>query len=109
MRKTMMAGMLALLFSSLPGFAQQAPVAASVNASTPGKVAMADTIKASALVTAIDKATRKVTLKGAKGEPFDVVAGDEVKNFDQIAVGDEVKIAYIREIGRASCRERVWR
>ncbi|MCK7490697.1 MAG: hypothetical protein MZW92_02130 [Comamonadaceae bacterium] len=36
----------------------------------------------------IDKATRTVTLKGPKGKVVDVVAGDEVKNFDQIKVGD---------------------
>jgi ribosomal protein L6P/L9E len=59
---------------------------------------MADKIKASALVTAIEKSTRMISLKGPKGKVFDVVAGDEVKNFDQIKVGDEVVVVYARAL-----------
>ena len=98
MRKTIMAALLAGLFSTLPGFAQQAPTGSTITSSQPGKVVMADTVKASAIITAIDKATRTLTLKGAKGDSFDVVAGAEVKNFDQIKVGDEVKVAYVQAL-----------
>ena len=98
MRKTIMAALLAGLFSTLPAFAQQAPVGASITSSKPGQATMAETVKASAIITAIDKATRTLTLKGAKGESFDVVAGAEVKNFDQIKVGDEVKVAYLQAL-----------
>jgi len=98
MRKTMMAALLAGLFSTLPVFAQQAPTSATITSNKPGQVVMADTVKASAMITAIDKATRTLTLKGAKGESFDVVAGAEVKNFDQIKVGDEVKVAYVQAL-----------
>jgi hypothetical protein len=35
-----------------------------------------------------------VTLKGPQGNVVDVVAGDEVKNFDQIKVGDFVVVRY---------------
>ena len=48
----------------------------------------------SAQVVAIDKATRTVTLKGPQGNVVDVVAGDEVKNFAQIKVGDFVVVRY---------------
>ena len=44
--------------------------------------------EAKAKVEAVDAATRTVTFKGEKGNVFEVVAGDEVKNFDQIKVGD---------------------
>ena len=99
MRKsTMITGMLALSVFALPGYAQQAPTGAAVVASEPGKAVVVQTIKASAVVTAIDKATRTVTLKGAKGNSFDLVAGDEVKNFDQVKVGDEVAVEYVRAL-----------
>ena len=98
MRNSMIAGLLALLFSLPPAFAQQAPVAAQMTSNTPGKVSMAEGIKASGLVTAIDKATRTVTLKASDGRSFDVVAGDAVKRFDQIKVNDEVVVEYVRAL-----------
>ena len=67
----------------------------AVLASEPGKAAMARTVEVSAQVIALDKATRTVTLKGPKGEAIDVVAGEEVRNFDQIKVGDNVVARYV--------------
>ena len=86
------------LAAALPVFAQQAPVDVQVTSNEPGKVAMAGVVKASALVTGIDKATRTITLKDSKGKTFDVVCGDEVKNFDQINVSDEVVIRYVQAL-----------
>jgi len=63
-------------------------------ASEPGKAALVRAVKISAEVIGIDKATRTVTLKGPKGNVVDVVAGDEVKNFDQIKLGDMVVARY---------------
>jgi len=94
----MMTVLLAASAFALPVFAQTAPVGAVVTASEPGKAAMVGAVKASALVTAIDKATRTITLKGHNGKSFDVAAGDEVKNFDQLAVGDEVVVEYVRAL-----------
>ena len=96
MRNSIVGGTFALSLFALPGFAQQAPVGATITSNQPGKVAMAETVKASALVTAIDKATRTVTLKTAGGKSFDVACGDEVRNFDQLKVGDEVAVEYVR-------------
>ena len=98
MRKTTLAGLIAASFLALPAFAQQAPTGAAVTASGPGKAAMAETVKASALVTAIDKASRTVTLKTASGEKFDLAVGDDVKNFDQVKVGDQVVVQYVRAL-----------
>jgi hypothetical protein len=92
----MMAGMIALVFAAAPAIAQQAPVGAEIKASEPGKVAVARAVKASALVTAIDAASRTLTLKGPEGRVFELVAGDEVRNFDQIKVGDSVVVTYMR-------------
>jgi hypothetical protein len=86
------------LTAALPVVAQQAPVDVQVTSNEPGKVAMAGLVKASALVTGIDKTTRTVTLKDSKGKTFDVVCGDEVKNFDQIKVSDEVVIQYVQAL-----------
>jgi hypothetical protein len=98
MRNSMTTILLAMSFFALPAIAQQAPVDATVSTSSPGKAAIARTVKGSAVVTAIDKETRTVTLKRADGQSFDVLAGDEVKNFDQIKVNDEVVVQYVRAL-----------
>lgn len=67
-------------------------------ASAPGKAAMAGMVKITAMVVAIDAATRTLTLKGAKGNIVDVVAPPEAKKFDQIRVGDTVTAEYMRAL-----------
>jgi hypothetical protein len=76
-------------------FAQQPGVTGgAVLASEPGKATLARKVEMSAQVVGIDKATRTLTLKGPKGNVVDVVASDEVKNFDQIGIGDFVVARY---------------
>lgn len=48
----------------------------------------------SAKVTAIDLATRTVTLVGPEGNELVVEAGDNVRNLDQVRVGDKVTVDY---------------
>ncbi len=55
-------------------------------------------IVATAEVAAINKADRHVTLVGAHGEVFEIEAGEEVRNFDQIEVGDKVKATYFESV-----------
>ncbi|MGH8618268.1 MAG: hypothetical protein ACREUW_11300 [Burkholderiales bacterium] len=69
-----------------------------VVASEPGKAAVVRAIEVSAQVVGIDKATRTVTLKGPEGKIVDVVAGDEVKNFAQIKLGDFVVARYVQAL-----------
>jgi hypothetical protein len=78
--------------------AQQAPAGGAVLKSEPGKATAVAAVEASALVVAIDKATRTVTLKRPNGEVSDIVAGPDVKNFDQIKVGDSVVVRYIEAL-----------
>lgn len=92
------AGLLALLLAATPTLGQQSPSAGGVMKSEPGRVAAAEAVTASAVVLAIDKATREITLKNAKGERFVIEAGAEVRNFDQIRVGDEVEATYMRAL-----------
>ncbi len=98
MRNLTKAALIALIFSAQPGFAQQAPVGGQITSQAPGKAAVAQGVQVTALVTAIDKATRTVTLKGPQGKSFDVVAGDAVKNFDKIKVNDEIAVEYLRAL-----------
>jgi hypothetical protein len=56
----------------------------------PGGV-LIETFKESATVTAIDPATRNVTLVKTDGTKASFIAGPEVANFAQIEVGDQVK------------------
>jgi hypothetical protein len=74
------------------------PKAGSNITSAPGKVSAASAVEVTAVVTAIDKGTRKITLKGPDGGSLDVVAGSEVKNFDQIRVGDSVVVQYVEAL-----------
>lgn len=64
----------------------------------PGKVAMAQSVKATATIVAIDAATRAITLKGPKGNEVVVTAGPQVKNFAQLKVGDQVDIEYLESL-----------
>ena len=75
-----------------------APAGGVAVVSEPGKAGVASAVEISAKVVGIDKATRTVTLKGPKGEVFDLVASDEVKNFDQIKVGDAVVARYAQAL-----------
>jgi len=69
----------------------------AVITSEPGKGAVVVTAEVTATVTAVDKATRTITLKGPQ-RTVDVAAGDAVKNFDQIKVGDTVTVKYVEAL-----------
>ena len=57
----------------------------------PGVAGAAQTVKVTATITAIDAATRAVTLKGPQGKEIVITAGPEVKNFAQMKVGEVVR------------------
>jgi Cu/Ag efflux protein CusF len=75
-----------------------AQTGAVVAGSAPGKAGVAQTIKLTATITAIDKATRDVTLKGPQGNEVTVTAGPDVKNFANMRVGDPVDVQYIEAV-----------
>jgi hypothetical protein len=98
MRKSVFVVAMVLAASLQPALAQKPALKGeAVVASQPGKAAAVATVQATATVMAIDKATRTVTLKGPQ-RTVDVVAGDEVKNFDQIKVGDVVNVTYVEAL-----------
>lgn len=55
-------------------------------------------VTATATVEAIDLQKRVVTLKGPKGNVFDVTVGEEARNLPQVKVGDQVKVKYYESI-----------
>ncbi len=78
-----------------PAVAQTGGVVAQT---APGKAGVAQTIKITATITAIDKATRDITLKGPQGNEVVVTAGPDVKNFDNMKVGDQVNAQYVEAL-----------
>jgi Cu/Ag efflux protein CusF len=60
----------------------------------PGKAKMAGIAKITAKVLAVDAANRQLTLKGPRGKEEVVTVSQDVKNFDQIKVGDDVVVRY---------------
>jgi hypothetical protein len=58
------------------------------------EVNLGDTEVVSALVVGIDKKDKTLTLIGTEGNVAHFEVGDQVRNFDQIEVGDHVKIEY---------------
>ncbi|WER47068.1 hypothetical protein CupriaWKF_05750 [Cupriavidus sp. WKF15] len=63
-------------------------------ASGVGAAMVTGTVKSTATITAIDAATRTVSLKNKQGKVTDIHVGDEVRNFDQLRVGDVVTAEY---------------
>jgi len=97
-----------------PVSAQQPSAAAgAIVEKAPGMAAGAQVATVSAKVVAIDKDKRLVTLQGPLGNQFRVVAGKEVRNFDQIKVGDELVVTHVEALtlelkkGGDGIRERV--
>jgi hypothetical protein len=64
----------------------------------PGKAKMTGLVTARAKVIAIDAKERVLTLKAANGKEVQLPAGPEVKNFDQIKVGDDVVARYYESL-----------
>ncbi|HHQ4930223.1 TPA: hypothetical protein ACSP88_003696 [Aeromonas hydrophila] len=92
--------------------AQAVEVATEVT-TAPGKANLVEAVSAQATVTAIDMASRKVSLKNAAGESFDIVAGEQVTNLANLKVGDVVALRYLQMLdlellkGTAGVRKRI--
>lgn len=53
---------------------------------------------ASGQVTAVDPATRTITLRGPEGNTVDIVAGPDIRNFNQIKAGDTLTLDYYESV-----------
>ncbi len=51
-----------------------------------------------AKVVAIDRADRHLTLRGSEGNDVTIEVGQAARNFDQIEIGDQVKVEYYESV-----------
>jgi len=86
-----------VLMASMP-FAFAAPSGAAVMESKPGAVTVGESIEVTGTIAAIDAETRAVTLAAADGKQTVVTAGPEVRNFDQLKVGDTVSMRFVQAL-----------
>ena len=77
----------AAVAAGVPAFAQEAAV---ISASAPDAGLKAGGIVARARVVSVDRDSRLVVLEAEDGERFDIVAGPEVRNLDQVKKGDPI-------------------
>lgn len=84
--------------AALSPLSQAQPQVKGAVATAPGQAAAAAVVTASATIESIDAATRTVKLKMANGEIRSIVAGDEVRNFAQLKVGDKVNMKYMESV-----------
>lgn len=95
MRKHLVIAAIIAAALALPAMAQ---TGGAIVGKGPGVAAAAQTVKLTATITAIDAATRSITLKGPQGKEITVTAGPEVKNFAQMKVGDQVDAEYVEAL-----------
>lgn len=100
------AAVLALSFTGLAIAEEMSPPPAATTEKAPAPkikrkrtaVMKEKTTTVTATVQALDLEKRVVTLKGPKGNIFDVKVGPQAKNLDQVKVGDEVVITYYESV-----------
>ena len=91
--------LVALAAVAAPAIAQSAGTQATVvGAKAPGAGALGEVVTTSATIIAIDRDKRVVTLKDAQGHETNVVAGPEVRNFDQLKVGDQIVVSHLEAV-----------
>jgi hypothetical protein len=86
------------LFSLVIVAALSLVIAATVNAKEGKGIELGEAVVITAEVLAIDKEDRILTLLGPKKNVVDVYAGEEARNFDQIRVGDQLRIEYYESV-----------
>jgi hypothetical protein len=90
--------------SSPPAPTSETTSSTSIEKGVPGGVVV-ETNKMTANVTAIDTASRTVTLATPDGRKTPVKCGPEIINFDQIRVGDQVKVTVTEELAVSMATE----
>jgi len=98
MMRTLLAAVTVAMFGLAHAQQAPAPKAMEIKAVGEGKAAGARMLEVRAVVVGLDKAARSMDLKGPKGRVVTLVAGDEVKNYDQIRLGDQVVARFMQSI-----------
>ena len=97
MRPLQLISILATATLTTFALAQKADVSGAV-ATGPGQAKAVAVVTASGAIESIDAAARTVKLKFDDGGTRDVQLGNEVRNFDQLKVGDAVKVKYTESV-----------
>lgn len=79
-------------------FSTALPLAAQTTSTMVEGRGAAEVVTLKARVDSIDKTTRRIVLTGPEGRSRSVVAGPDVRNFDQIMVGDTVVIKHLQAL-----------
>jgi hypothetical protein len=84
----------------MPAGAQKTPgdSATVMKDSSPGKVTVGQERTIVATVESVDAAQRQVTLKGPEGKVVPLTVGPDVRNLEQVKVGDRVAVRYLEAL-----------
>lgn len=97
MKKQLTLSVVTLALALVAGSVQAQTVQEKASAGK-GKVEVARLVELNGTITALDVATRDVTLKTDKGEEISFVAGEDVKRLADLKVGDAVEIQYYESL-----------
>jgi len=79
-------------------FSTALPLAAQTTSTMVEGRGASEVVTVKARVDSIDKAARRIGLTGPEGRSMSVVAGPDVRNFDQIMVGDTVVLKHVQAL-----------
>ena len=114
MKKIALVSAAVLMMGTSVAIAQNKPQAVVAVETAPGVLKVAEGVQFQGKFKSIDPKTRQVVIVGPNGNEFKTVLGDEVKNFNQIKVGDivtlthvEILVADIKKPSKVEIRERI--
>ena len=114
MKKIALASAAILMMGTSAVMAQNKPQAVVAVETAPGVLKVAEGVQFQGKFKSVDPKTRQVVIVGPNGNEFKTVLGDEVKNFNQIKVGDivtlthvEILVADIKKPSKVEIRERI--
>ena len=98
MKKIVFASLVVAFFAAQAVFAQNKPQAIIAVEAGPGMVKAKEGVQFQGKFKSVDPKTRKVVITGPEGRELEAILGSEVKNFDQIKVGDIVTMSIMKVI-----------
>jgi len=114
MKKIALVSAAVLMMGSSIAIAQNKPQAVVAVETAPGVLKVAEGVQFQGKFKSVDQKTREVVIVGPNGNEFKTILGNEVKNFNQIKVGDivtlthvEIFVADIKKPSKVEIRERV--
>lgn len=116
MKRTMLLVAAAMLTAPFAAHAQNQPQSLTVVERAPGAGAVSEAMQLQGKIKSVDKKRRSVVIVGPNGNELQMNLSDEVRNFDQIRVGDLVTLTMmqavaleLRKVANNGVRERIER